>query len=120
MPRALAFLLIVGWAVLWSAIAMSAADTLYSSDTPPARFQGEGMAVVLYLDPERLQATCQRIFGQPPPAGMRFLGCSYLGDGWTWTTVLPNPCAVAAAEPFAQIACHEKGHTLGWSAMHER
>ena len=116
---ALVAALLLTFFILGPTLAVGAPDTLWSDDTPPARFQGEAMATVLYLDPARLQDVCGSAVGQVP-AGMRILACTYRGESGTWTTVLPNPCPAAAYGGFAQIACHEKGHTLGWTAMHER
>lgn len=77
---------------------------------PPEDMRGAAVAdPVLFTDQETIDALC----------GGRdhFTACSQIGGG---PMILPNPCQPRfAGESYAALVCHEKGHTLGWSAWHE-
>jgi hypothetical protein len=83
--------------------------TYTSAGTPPVRFQGEAVQVVLYVND--VGAYCGAA-----PKGKVILACTKFQDSVA-ITILPNPCAFDD-EYFAHIACHEKGHVLGWPAYH--
>jgi hypothetical protein len=79
-----------------------------SRSTPPVRFMGDNIAAVAMLSDLRgfcaeWAAACVRTNGK---------GQSVI--------FVPNPCDLAFyGEEYAFIMCHEKGHTLGWTAIHE-
>lgn len=83
--------------------------TYVSSGTPPVRFQGEAVEVVIYVND--VAPYCGTA-----PKGYTILACTSMKNE-TPITVLPNPCAFND-EFFAHLACHEKGHALGWPAYH--
>lgn len=97
------------------ALGLFAPNTLWSDDIPPERFQGSGATMTFYLP----VADVRRLCGGVETVATVF-ACSYHNTNGTWITILPNPCLVARSEDYARLACHEKGHTLGWSLMHER
>lgn len=82
------------------------------SGMPPERFWGEGISIVAYVND--VNAIC----GDDDP-GTVALGCVRVSSEGMVITFLPNPCFLGDAELFARIACHEKGHNLGWGANHE-
>lgn len=81
----------------------------YEVALPPERLRGSAAADgALFTDQETIDALC----------GGRnlFVACSEVGGG---SMILPNPCqARFAGESFAAVACHEKGHLLGWPTYH--
>lgn len=78
---------------------------------PPARFRGDNTVVVTFAKPELVQELCGR-HGVP-----ELIGCANLLPP---SMIVPNSCDPAFQhEVFARIACHEKGHTLGWTYKHE-
>jgi hypothetical protein len=85
-------------------------STLYSDGTPPVRFQGEAAEVVVFVND--VEPYC----GKAENPNYRIIACTGIKDG-TPVTVLPNPCAFND-QYYAHIACHEKGHVLGWPATH--
>jgi hypothetical protein len=71
---------------------------------PPADKRGIAAASVFFLEQPGIDGYCG---GQN-----KIAACAQIGGG---TMILPNPCQPRfAGETFAAIACHEKGHTLGW------
>lgn len=79
----------------------------YEEIAPPERFRGTATVILHYVDAKGLIRRC----GDGPVACAR-------GDwrGQAHNT-LPNPCNYRH-EYFAALACHEKGHSLGWSGEH--
>lgn len=76
---------------------------------PPAKYQGNLLVSVQFADWNQIGPLC----GYPEVNG-RYEGCSLPGH-----MVLPNPCDPEfAGQSFARLACHEKGHELGWPADH--
>ncbi|WPZ05474.1 hypothetical protein [Pelagerythrobacter marinus] len=84
----------------------------YFAGMPPERFQGEGVAIVMFADDVNDHCPLG------VPAGYTLLGCAFQVEG-TPVLVLPNPCPMGDVELFARIACHELGHRNGWSGGHE-
>lgn len=76
---------------------------------PPEKLRGSAVAAAaLFADQQTIDVLC----------GGRdlYVACAEIGGG---TVVLPNPCQPRfAGEAFAAVACHEKGHLLGWPAYH--
>lgn len=84
-------------------------STLVNSGYPPVRYQGQAVAVVLFLDD--VSVAC----GTAAP-GFRIFACASKD-----TIALPNPCAAEfVGEQFAKLACHEKAHlaVIGWPRTH--
>lgn len=95
-----------------SASPPSGMGTRVYAGMPPERFQGDGVAVVVFTSD--VEAMCG-----PAPMGKVILACAKEIDGVP-VLILPNPCALGAAgERFATLACHEKAHSLNWTGMHE-
>jgi hypothetical protein len=84
--------------------------TPYYDGMPPARFQGEVVEVVVYTND--VTPYCGTA-----PEGLEIIACTRDVKG-TPVTVLPNPCAIGDEDWYARIACHEKGHALGWPGDH--
>jgi len=83
--------------------------SLIDSGWPPQRYMGEAAGLVGFVDD--VGAYCGRA-----PEGYVILACASKEEG---VMVLPNPCAAEfREEKFARIACHEKGHWLGWPGTH--
>lgn len=82
-----------------------------NADWPPARFQGDNMAVVIFASD--VSAFCGKA-----PAGYTVMGCQGRRKGVP-VIVLPNPCTSGAIDGTAKIACHELGHLNGWGGNHE-
>lgn len=72
---------------------------------PPAEFQGEATVVVHFVGD--VDTICRQQ-GATAPEGWTIYGCHRSGEVW-----FPLPCN--RAEWFADLACHEAGHALGWS-----
>lgn len=74
---------------------------------PPERYRGPADVIAHYVDQPGMIQRC----GNGPAACARV-------DAWGQPhNTLPNPCDFRH-EYFAALACHEKGHTLGWSGEH--
>jgi hypothetical protein len=93
--------------------ALAPHSTLYSDGIPPARFQKDGVAVVLFVSPDGIDGLC----GKAGP-GRVMLACTNWTAKGVAIVTLPNPCPRADKEYFARIACHELGHVGGWPATH--
>lgn len=86
------------------------ANGVINSEWPPARYDGEAAAVVVFKN------DVATVCGVAPP-GFEILACASQERG---IIVMPNPCdAIFRDEMFAKIMCHEKGHILGWNATHD-
>lgn len=99
---------------LAAAIPLAAAtptDRPYYAGMPPERYQGEGVAVVLFVNDVRQYCNADI------PPGYVLYACAGERDGVP-TIVMPNPCPVGDIEFYARIACHELGHISGWSGNH--
>lgn len=86
--------------------------TYSSMAQPPTRYQGVASAVTIYAND--IDALCGAA-----REGYIKLGCvRYTVEGVP-LAIIPNPCNPAfKGELFAAIACHEKGHILGWEGHH--
>lgn len=76
-------------------------------DKPPARFQGDVVAGVVFTTEAGVQRMC------PLTGGQVAVGCT-VGS----TIYAPNPCRWS--DPYAVLVCHELGHVNGWAPAHER
>ena len=74
-------------------------------DKPPARYQGDVTAGVVFTSEGRVQRMCPQI--------SYAVGCTVGG-----TIYVPNPCRWN--DPYATLLCHEMGHVNGWPAGHTR
>lgn len=81
-----------------------------NSGMPPERFQGEAVAVTLFVND--VTQFCGK-----PPEGYRILACQKEVRGVDYI-VLPNPCPLGDVEFFAKLACHEIAHARGWPGIH--
>ena len=90
--------------------------SLISTDVPPARFQGEAVAVTVIATRATIDARC----GEPPAPDTRIIACHYALKDGTHIVILPEACPYAAREFYARIVCHEFGHVKGWSRWHEQ
>jgi hypothetical protein len=81
-----------------------------NSDFPPAQYEGEHAAIVVFKN------NVSEVCGKGPP-GYIIMACA---SQEKQIIVMPNPCAPEfRAELFAKIMCHEKAHTLGWNRTHD-
>lgn len=81
---------------------------------PPERFRGDNTVVVTFAKPELVQELCRNHGQERDP---HLIGCA---EFLPPSMVLPNPCdPVYANEVYARIACHEAGHSRGWTYKHE-
>lgn len=85
---------------------------LVSDARPPERFQGNTTVVLVTVDDP--DATCRAMVGPDYPKGVVIEACHRLG-----VIYMPNPCRFEG-EAWADMACHEAAHSLGWSGQHER
>lgn len=80
---------------------------------PPKEYRGEAEATVFFLDAGAVHALCAPAVGAGP--GVRVYACAGDGKDGKAVILLPDPCPYGEiGERYAQIACHEKGHALGW------
>ena len=79
---------------------------------PPRQYQGDLTIQTSFVEFSQIAQACG--YPELAPGKGRYEGCNQPGR-----LVLPNPCSGEfAGEKFAQLACHEKGHALGWPANH--
>lgn len=98
-------------ALLSAALAVAGTTSLIDDGYPPLRYQGEATMVVQYTDD--LEKAC----GVHLPKGYKLEACELPSK----KNILPNPCADEfLGQSFARLACHEKGHALGWLGNHPR
>lgn len=82
----------------------------YEVPLPPERMRGSAVAgAVFFTDQGMIDLLC---------GGHDYVvACT---DTVSGVMILPNPCQPRfAGESYAALACHEKGHVLGWTAWHE-
>ena len=88
----------------------------WSDATPPARWQRVGLVPVIFVHPDDIPAACLPV-GEPP-TGMHVIACTRrieVKGQILAVVVMPNPCAFAHVDPYAQVQCHENAHYLaGW------
>lgn len=70
----------------------------------------------MFVHPDDIPIACLPV-GRVP-AGMHVIACTRRVEvnGQTLlVVVMPNPCAYATWDPYAQVQCHENAHYLsGW------
>lgn len=72
-------------------------------DKPPARFQGNTSAAVVFTDAAMIARAC--------PSTPNPVACTR-----GRTIYMPNACAWS--DPYAVLLCHEIGHVNSWPADH--
>jgi hypothetical protein len=86
---------------------LAATDAVRAVLVPQAPLHQQGSATVgpvYFTDQTGIDALCG--------GNNQIVACAIIGGGWM---ALPNPCqARFAGESYAAVACHEKGHSLGW------
>lgn len=87
----------------------------WSNAIPPTRFNSEGVAVVVFLEPSAIGDACSSV-GTPPP-GLTIKACT-LASKEGAITVMPHPIYWAHDEYYARLMAHELAHLNGW--MHEQ
>jgi hypothetical protein len=80
---------------------------------PPARFQGDASAVIVFGHEDVIASLC----GARNANGVGPIACAGAKDG-TPVIAAPNPCLAAAFDVYAAILCHELGHVNGWPKGH--
>jgi hypothetical protein len=83
-------------------------STMNSDAWPPLRFRGEMVGIVAFVDPAAIDGICGKA-----PAPWKTEACTD-----ATMIVLPNPCSYPTTDDYARLACHEKGHRLGWPGSH--
>lgn len=81
----------------------------FSTGIPPEQYQADAGVFTFYV------ADVSKVCGERP--GATIYACSGTKNA-ARIMVLPNPCQYAKDEWFARLACHERGHHLGWPADH--
>lgn len=118
MQRHLAIALVFATCFLAAPAASTEPDKPQWSDaTPPARFQRVGLVPVVFVHPGDIAAACTPATGKPP-AGLVVVACTRAikvqGQPIT-VVIMPDPCAFASIDEYAQVQCHENAHYLaGW------
>jgi hypothetical protein len=85
-------------------LAASALLVMPPCERPPVEFQGPSVpAVVLFADPETVDAVCREVGGAQ--AATRILACTNAAAG---VMLLPDPCLFD--DRYARLACHERAH----------
>ena len=98
--------------VLLAALASTAsAERQQFAGMPPERYQGDGVAVVLFVSDVREYCNTNT------PAGYVLIACAKKIDGVP-VIVMPNPCPIGDIDFYARVACHELGHVNGWPGRH--
>lgn len=83
--------------------------TTFSTGIPPEQYQADAGVFTFYL------SDVSKVCGDRP--GATVYACAGTKNA-ARIMVLPNPCQYAKDEWFARLACHERGHHLGWPADH--
>lgn len=104
--------------VLWASTAFAQADSQWSADIPPERFQGPAIALTVFLPLSQMPEAC----GVEPPEGKFILACVKRAKDGMPIMFLPLPCGLAETEVYSRIVCHELAHarTPAWGRYHER
>lgn len=90
--------------------------SLYSTDLPPARYQGDVSIRVRFAAPAAVDRYCH---GWGGPRDGWDLGCFIPA---LRVIVIPNPCGLPAGDASEEdkLLCHEIGHVNGWPKDHPR
>jgi hypothetical protein len=98
-------------------IAAAPATPQWSDSRPPVRFQGLGLTLVLFVEPEMIWSVCGNP-KDPPPPGSFIRACTRtikIDKQDVPVVVMPDPCRFPD-EVFSGIQCHENAHRFkGWS-----
>lgn len=78
---------------------------------PPARYRGDGWALVRWVDITKVDGACRDLGAVRRPFEI-ISGCTQ-----GRYVILPNPCLFRGF--LAEVFCHEVGHVNGWPANHE-
>ena len=101
--------------VLAAAVPLASATPLertHYDGMPPARYQAEGAALVLFVDDVRPYCNV------PVAEGYTLIACAGERDGVP-IIVMPHPAyAASLGDPYAVVMWHELAHTQGWSGSH--
>lgn len=89
--------------------------TRYFAGDPPARFVKEGLALVMFVAPSRMNEVC----GMPNTNRMLLVACvRRLKKGGVPVIFMPHP-VVFPGDTYAQILNHELAHAIGgWDGTH--
>ena len=98
-------------AALVAATPATGPGTPYYSGMPPVRYQGEGIAIVAFVDD--VSPYCGTA-----PAGLVVLACTQSMKDGTPVIIMPNACLFGDVDAYARILCHERGHAAGWPSNH--
>lgn len=92
--------------------------TRFYSGIPPMRFQGEAVAVIVFLNREHLLEACND--GRPVPAGLQLMACARQMKKGPKVIFMPLPGPYAyMGEEYARLIVHEVGHSaFGWPGDH--
>lgn len=85
----------------------------YAPNMPPPQYQGDARLTVHFT--KHAKVLCAIMKSEPGS-----IACAGVNGDWA---IVPNPCYLSEARvrgTFANVACHEKAHSLGWSADHPR
>lgn len=85
-----------------------------NADMPPERFRGPNVVVTVYTDRTGIEENC----GKAQP-GFVIIACTRATPKGQPVIFLPDPCFIGDTDWYAKIVCHEKAHSLGWTADHE-
>ena len=80
---------------------------------PPAKYRGDGLVAVEFVDPDKIPALC--VAGTNIDLGANKVITACVKGAFMY---LPNPCTWPNDSDYRQIACHELGHRNGWPANH--
>ena len=108
MKRLLAAALLIG--------AAPPADGQWSDATPPVRYQGGSVSIVMTVPSKAIAVAC----GISPPPGYVILACTRALPDGTPIVIMPNPIESDATDQYAHLFAHELGHRNGWGSLHER
>lgn len=105
-------------AALAAPFLLSAADAPSELEAamPPVRYQGGGVAIVAFVDRAGIDELC----GKSADPGKVIIACHRVLPSGASFIAMPMPCPLGGTEVYATIACHEIGHSLGWSGEHPK
>lgn len=113
-PLAVGFCVVAVASVLYSC--NQAPVTGSFQQQPPAKYQGDNLVVVRFLDPDKVPAACTS--GVIDMNGGVVTACVLRAGTVAQVMIVPNPCTWPNVSDIKQIMCHELGHANGWPANH--